>query len=66
MELRPCCEVNSQSSIQEIPNILWPEGSLPCLQESATGLHPEPDEPGVPYSISLRSILIVSSQILGE
>ena len=36
-----------------------PEGSLPCPQESSTGLYPEPDAQSMPpHPISLRSVLL--------
>jgi hypothetical protein len=42
------------------------EGSLPCSQEPATGLYPEPDEFSVKFShiISSRSISILYSLLL--
>jgi hypothetical protein len=39
------------------------EGSLPCSQEPTTGLHPEPDESNPSHPISLRFVLILSSQL---
>jgi len=44
MKQNPFWEADSQSAGQEIPCLFMePEGSLPYLQEPATGLYPEPD-----------------------
>jgi hypothetical protein len=41
---KPSWESNSRSESQEISGLfLEPEGSLPCLQEPATGPYPEPN-----------------------
>jgi hypothetical protein len=38
-------ESNSHSASQEIPRLFMePKGSLPCSQQPASGLYPEPDE----------------------
>jgi hypothetical protein len=39
------------------------EGSLACSQEPSTGPYPEPDHSIPPHPISLRSILILSSDL---
>jgi hypothetical protein len=41
------------------------EGSLVCLREPSTGPYPQPDQssPHYPHPISLRSILILSSDL---
>jgi hypothetical protein len=64
MGLSRSWEANSLSASQEIPRLLLPEGSLPCLQEPATGPYPEPDEssPQLPlYFSKTHSNIILSS-----
>jgi len=40
----PSRETNRSSANQEIPRILWPQGSLPHSQETAARPYPEPEK----------------------
>jgi hypothetical protein len=40
-----------------------PEGSLPCSQEPAASPYTPPDQSTPTYAISLRFVLVISSQL---
>jgi len=54
MEQIPYWEADSHSSSQEIPILYETEDSLPCLQDPAIGLYPEPYESN-PHALILFS-----------
>jgi hypothetical protein len=56
MEQNPSWEANSRSR-EEISHLTEPEGSLPCLQENATGSYSELDE-STPQLLSYRTLHI--------
>jgi hypothetical protein len=51
------------SSSRISQHFMEPEGLLSCLQESSTGLHPQPDRSSPYHPIYLRSILILSTHL---
>jgi hypothetical protein len=57
---RQLCSHSSTSQ-----HFMEPEGSLPCSQETSTGLYPEPDQsnPYPSHPLSLRSILILFTHL---
>jgi hypothetical protein len=66
MKLNHSWEGTSRSATQEfLKHFMEPEGSLPCTQESATGLYHESDgtRPYWTDTIYLRTILILSSHL---
>jgi hypothetical protein len=66
MEQSPSSEANSTLSYSKTsPPFMEPEGSLPYLQEPATGPYLDPDEsiPQPPSLFSVTSILILSSYL---